>query len=354
MASRVQVKTSARRAVRGRVASSSSPRVQVSEMQRSRLLSAAAVTVEELGWSGASVAHITARARVSRRTFYDLFENREDCLLAILEDVVGRIEDELAAAELAALPWRERVRGGLWTILCFLDREPALARVCVAQALRGGPRVLARREQILARLAGVVDEGRLESARVGECPSLTAEGLVGATLAIVHTRLTRGEREPLGELFGELMGMIVLPYLGPAAARREQRRPPVSASGRESRAGLSGSAGMADLPPVSVEDPLADVPMRLTYRTALVLQAIAERPGASNRIVGDLAGVADQGQISKLLARLERLGLIENTGEGHARGERNAWYLTALGDRVSRQIGTNNRDREEGAWCSQR
>jgi hypothetical protein len=181
------------------------------------------------------------------------------------------------------------VRGGLWTILCFFDREPSLARVCVTQALRGDPRVLARREEILARLVGVLDEGRVENARAQECPSLTAEGLVGATLAIVHTRLTRGERGPLGELFGELMGMIVLPYLGPAAARREQRGTPMSASGQ--KPGRSESpVRSADLPLVSVEDPLAGVPMRLTYRTALVLEAIATRPGVSNRMVGTSRG----------------------------------------------------------------
>ena len=72
-----------------------SPRVQVAGMQRSRLLSAAVVTVDEVGYARASVAHITSRARVSRRTFYDLFENREDCLLAVLDDVAGRIEAEL-------------------------------------------------------------------------------------------------------------------------------------------------------------------------------------------------------------------------------------------------------------------
>ncbi|HWY17816.1 MAG TPA: TetR family transcriptional regulator [Solirubrobacteraceae bacterium] len=341
MASRVKVQTSARRGVRGRVASSSSPRVQVSEMQRSRLLSAAAATVEELGWSSASVAHITARARVSRRTFYELFDNREDCLLAILEDVVAQIEDEIAAADPAALPWRERVRAGLWTILCFFDREPALARVCVAQALRGGPRVLARREEILARLASAVDEGRVENARARECPSLTAEGLVGATLSIVHTRLTRGERGPLGELFGELMGMIVLPYLGPAAARREQRGTRTFSSGRKMPAGLKSPTR---LPELALEDPLAGVPMRLTYRTALVLEAIAKRPGVSNRVVADLADVSDQGQISKLLARLQRLGLIANAGAGHAKGEPNAWTLTALGHQVAQRLGTNTRD----------
>ena len=97
-----------------------SPRGQVSEMQRARLLGAAVVAVDELGWSRTSVAHITGRARVSRRTFYDLFANREDCLLAVLEDTVELIAAELADANLDALSWRERVRTGLWTILSFL------------------------------------------------------------------------------------------------------------------------------------------------------------------------------------------------------------------------------------------
>jgi AcrR family transcriptional regulator/DNA-binding MarR family transcriptional regulator len=316
-----------------RSVAATSPRVQVSEMQRARLLSAAVVTVEELGWSGASVAHITARARVSRRTFYDLFENREDCLLAVLDEVVERVERELTDAYLSEMAWRERVRAGLWTILCFLDREPVLARVCVAQALQGGPRVLARREQILARLARALDEGRNgENGRT--CPPLTAEGLVGAVFSIVYARLTRPEHKPLADLMGELMGMLVLPYAGPSVARREQDRPvpPVPAA-------VASSSGAES---VRIEqDPLREVPMRLTYRTARVLETIAERPGVSNRAVGELAGVPDQGQISKLLARLERLGLAANTGDGHSKGESNAWSLTTLGKRVTAHLSAD-------------
>jgi DNA-binding MarR family transcriptional regulator len=94
--------------------------------------------------------------------------------------------------------------------------------------------------------------------------------------------------------------------------------------------------------------------MRLTYRTTLVLEAIAHRPGVSNRMVADLAGVTDQGQISKLLARLERLGLVENTGVGHAKGERNAWALTPLGHQVARRLGTSNSDQSCPGWGSHR
>jgi DNA-binding MarR family transcriptional regulator len=80
---------------------------------------------------------------------------------------------------------------------------------------------------------------------------------------------------------------------------------------------------------------LRDLEMRLTYRTVRVLSAIANDPGSSNRSLGDAAGIGDQGQVSKLLARLQRLGLIENKGIGAAtRGEPNAWTLTGKGHDV--------------------
>ena len=299
-------------------------------MQRSRLLVGAVGAIEEHGYAGVTVAHITRRARVSRRTFYELFEDREACVAALIEDVLTLLEAQLAQAGLEGLPWRERVRGGLVVILGFFDREPALARVCVVQALSSGPRVLERREAVLERLAGVLDEGRTASQRAGDCTALTAEGLVGAAFGIVHARLSRGEREALLELVGELMGMIVLPYLGPAAARREQTLPAPKTSA-PSRSGLLALS-------VPSEDPLQGLQMRWTYRTAQVMQGISELPGASNREVADYAGIHDQGQVSKLLARLQRLGLIANTGDGHAKGEPNAWSLTRLGEQVAQRL----------------
>lgn len=316
-------------------------------MQRARLLAAAAVSIAELGYARTSVAHITARARVSRRTFYDLFENREECLIAVMQEVVDRVAGEIAAADLSGLGWRERVRGGLLVVLSFLDREPVLARVCVVQALQGGPRVLEWREECLGGLTGIVDQGRRgEGSRAGACTVLTAEGLVGAVFAIVYARLSsRASQEPLRGLLGELMGLIVLPYLGPGAARREQRGIGTFSSGREQPAGLKSPTRLADL---SVGDPLAGVPMRLTYRTARVLAAAADHPGVSNRHLGEHADVHDQGQISKLLARLQRLGLLQNAGEGHAKGEANAWRLTELGERVARQLALSTEHQREG------
>src|SRR5580692_5335723 len=266
----------------------------VAEIQRSRLLAAAVRAVDELGWANTTVADFVARSRISRRTFYETFANREECLAAVFEDLLGVIAGELAAAGLEGLAWRERVRRGLWVILGLFDREPVLARVCVVQALSGGPGVLERREEVLGELAVVLDRGCCEGSHGGECTPLTAEGLVGAAFAIVYARLLKGQRAPLTGLLGELMGMIVLPYLGPAAARRELARPapaaPESAvTARVVRATASSARTMAD--------PLESVPMRLTYRTSRVLEGVAELGGhgsaPSNRAVGDFAGIQD-------------------------------------------------------------
>jgi AcrR family transcriptional regulator len=306
-----------------RAAGDGAREAQIAEIQRARLLAAAARAVDELGYGRTTVGDITHRARVSRRTFYELFANRDACVLAMLQDTVARLRADLAAAGLQRLAWREQVRIGLWTILCFLDREPVLARVCVVQAMRGGPALLAQREQLLAQLTCAVDAGRGESSRAAALSRLTAEGLVSAALGIVHSRLLRGERESLCALQNELMAMLVLPYLGAAAARRELARAnPAPAP--------AGNAATAD------RDPLDGVPMRITYRTARVLEGVCELPGASNRAVGEHAGILDQGQVSKLLARLERLGLVANSG--HARGEANAWGLTARGEQVAQSI----------------
>ena len=314
----------------------------VVEIQRSRLLAAAVGSLEEVGYERTTVGSITDRARVSRRTFYELFANREECLAAVLEDVLAAIGGELAAAGLEGPGWRERVRAGLWVILSFFDREPALARVCVVHSLRGGADVLERREQILARLVAAVDEGRLEGARGAECTPLTAEGLVGAAVAIVYARLSRGEREPLTGLLGELMGMIVLPYQGAQAARREQARPLPAA--------LQGAPRAISAKPVpAVVDPLGGVAMRLTYRTVRVLEGVAGHPGASNRQISEYAGITDPGQVSKLLRRLERLGLLANTGPGHAKGEPNAWALTSKGVQVTESIRMYSTPREREA-----
>jgi AcrR family transcriptional regulator len=306
----------------------------MSDIQRSRLVGAMVVVVDELGYSGASVSHITGRARVSRRTFYELFADRDDCFAALLDEIAAQVERQLFAAGVERLSWRERLQVGLWVILSFLEQESALARVCVVQTLAAGPTIQERRQQVVGRLVAEVDRGRLQGARGAACSALLAEGLVGAAVAIVHARLSRGEDELTG-VFGELLELLLLPYLGPAAARRERGRP---APVLERLAEVEPEQPQ----PQGVDDPLRGLSMRLTYRTLRVLQAAGELLGEegypSNRQVAQRAGITDPGQISKLLRRLQGLGLLCNVEERHGKGSPNAWALTPKGQAVVQSI----------------
>jgi AcrR family transcriptional regulator/DNA-binding MarR family transcriptional regulator len=318
-------------------------RSQVAELQRARILSAMVEECCERGVAGVSVAHVVSRSGVSRRTFYDVFTDREDCFAAAFERALALARTRVLDASESQGSWRERVRAGLVALLGFLEDEPRLARVLVCESAAGGARVLARRAGTIEQLARVVDEGRLESKNTSELSPLTAEGIVGGALAVIGARLLaqssardakrKARARPLLELAGPLMSTFVLPYLGPAAARRELTRP-VS---HDMPAAHNGSSAKGGMLPV---DPFKAAGMRLTYRTVRVLMAIADRDGASNREIGDAAGVGDQGQISKLLHRLERAGLIENTGLDASRGMPNAWAATEQGRRLTDSIRT--------------
>lgn len=297
---------------------------QLVDVQRARILSALVEECCERGGANVSVAHVVERSGVSRRTFYETFDGLDDCFLAAFERALALATERVEGACDPAADWLERTRAGLIALLCFLDEQRRLGRVLVVESQACGPAILARRGRILDKLVVLVEQGREHpKALDGESlPALTGEAIVGAVLSVLQSRLGDPRERPVLPLAGELMSTIVLPYLGAGAARRELRRPvpTLPALDRESEPLLS--------------DPFKDAGTRLTYRTVRVLVAAAEHPGASNRLIAKAAEIADQGQVSKLLGRLERIGMLANTGVGPERGGPNAWSLTEVGQQV--------------------
>jgi AcrR family transcriptional regulator len=336
----------AERAVRRRrgVVSGSSRRgsARLSGVQRSRVLSSAVTVVSEVGYGQMTVARVAGGARVSRRTFYDLFEDREDCFLAIFDEAVTRASELMLAACANEHDGQERVRAGLTALLEYFDERPQIASLLVVDALQAGLRVQERRAEILERLAHGLHREGSKTPSGQQPPVLTGEGLIGAALGLIHTHVSARRQGPVLGLLNQLMAMIALAYRGPRAAQRELERP-APQSTRLSRArGQKAGAPVVSSFPASWSNPLAGLPMRVTDRTLLVMEVVGNRPGASNREIATAAGITDQGQISKLLTRLTRLGLVENTGLGHLSGEPNAWKLTLLGKRVTQQLDLCN------------
>lgn len=294
------------------------------DTERTRILEAMAEVMAERGGRGPTVtaADVIARSGVSDAAFHYAFADREACQLAAFELGVDRARRRMLASYDSHLRWLDAIKGGLAAFLRFLEDEPALGRLLVVYSTSGGERLLRRRAGIVEALAAVIDRGRLELAPDRQQPAaIIGEGVVGAVLTIVQNRLLADEQAAPMELFGALVSIIVLPYLGAGVAHREMTRPAPRV--RDDGAVATGAGESA------VDHGRG---LRITDRTALVLTAIADYPGASNREVADRAGVIDQGQISKLLSRLQERELIANTGDGRTRGAPNSWRLTEHGE----------------------
>ncbi|HEX5307864.1 MAG TPA: TetR family transcriptional regulator [Solirubrobacteraceae bacterium] len=305
-----------------------SQRAQIAQVQRARIVAGAVQAVCERGAANVAIAEIVQLAGVSRRTFYELFADRDQCLLAAFEDALAVVAARVVPEALAEQRWLDQLRTGTAALMRFFDEEPRLARLLVCESLAAGRAGAEWRSGVLAQLAAFVDEAGLEGRSPERVPAMQAEASVGGMLAILQGQLANGEQSEAGSftaLTPSLVAMVVLPYLGRAVAAREMRRQaPVGEVRARSQV----------LPEFSFKE----AGMRVTYRTMRVLLAIADRPGASNREIGDLAEIGDKGQASKLLRRLVRAGLIDNEGAVPGQGAPNAWRLTAAGQQFAQTV----------------
>jgi hypothetical protein len=168
-------------------------------------------------WGPDGQEHDDDRLREQRRG------ERQAQRVAAFDAAVAQIAAQVLPAYSAADGWLERTRAGLVGLLGALDQQPMTARALVIDSIAWGPAVLERRGELLEALAGALDEARAEVEPFAALPETTGENLVGASLSWVHKRLAR-ESAPLVELAPSLMSMIVHPYLGDGAARRELER----------------------------------------------------------------------------------------------------------------------------------
>jgi AcrR family transcriptional regulator len=190
--------------------------------QRQRILLAAVELVAKRGYRGTTVEHIVKRAGVARVTFYDNFDNREDCLLACFEYGIEEARSRMAAAALAAegRDWPQLVRAALAALLDYVASEPAMARTCLVETVTAGPKALAHYERALGSFTFFFSEGRQLADYGQELPGTLEESIVGGIVFMIHQRLVRGETEEIRDLLPTMLEMSVAPYLGEELAAK--------------------------------------------------------------------------------------------------------------------------------------
>ncbi len=194
----------------------------VSAVQRERLLAAMLRATAELGYRELSVQDVLDRAGVSRPTFYEHFENKEDCFLAALDVAAARLRERLETAGEEGGTWRERLRLSLAELLRFVNEEPDTAMTLIVDARAACPPALLRRDELLDHFSSCLDTRVRSESLTEEPPSaIAAAGIVGGIEALLYSRINRGETEGIESLLPSLMYFAVLPYEGHEVASEE-------------------------------------------------------------------------------------------------------------------------------------
>jgi hypothetical protein len=269
---------------------------------------------------------VAVRAGVSDAVFSEVFPSAEECYRATYEEGLARLARAVELAVPRERSWFERVRAGVVALLGFLDDEPGWGRLLVLDASVDGAVAPHCQQRLQGFLTCLLDDPAAGAfAKSLSRPGLTAELVAGGVFCVIRARARDGDGEPFVELAPSLISFIAVQY-----GRPDLEDEPGQPNTRARAQAISRAAGL---------------PIRATHRTTIVLRAIAQAPYSNNREVAQAARLADEGQTSKLLARLERQGVIENVGIGAARGEPNAWVLTTEGRRVLALLDESFADR---------
>ncbi|HET7053076.1 MAG TPA: TetR/AcrR family transcriptional regulator [Solirubrobacterales bacterium] len=196
----------------------------IARSQRERLLEAAVRVVAEKGFAAMTIGDLTKEAGVSRTTFYELFDDKEQCFLAAYDNAVDVLVRRVSAAYEAQASWPDRAAAGLAALLELLAEEPALARLSLVDIGNAGPLAQRRYRAAIQRLTPLFEEGRDYASGGRGLPANTSRMAIGGVTGLISDELVAGRAEQLPCLLSDVIFATLVPYIGPDAAAREVER----------------------------------------------------------------------------------------------------------------------------------
>jgi AcrR family transcriptional regulator len=188
----------------------------VAEHKRKRIMTATAELTAERGYEATKISDIVKRAGVARKTLYENFSGKEEVFLttfdAAVAEAMRRIEENCQGFD---EDWEARAQAGLAAFLEYVASEPALARMCLVEALTAGP---AAAEHYEAAVQDFVALAQRYIPRAEKLPDTIDETLIGGIAWIVYQHVRRGEADQVAKLLPELAEFLLAPFAQPAGA----------------------------------------------------------------------------------------------------------------------------------------
>jgi AcrR family transcriptional regulator len=123
---------------------------------RARLTAGMAEAIADKGYAATTIADVVRRARVSKRTFYEHFADKEECFLALYSDSSDQLLGLIAEAAGGDEAWELRAEAAARAYFSRLASEPALTRAALVEIQAAGARALALRREVQRRYADLL------------------------------------------------------------------------------------------------------------------------------------------------------------------------------------------------------
>jgi AcrR family transcriptional regulator len=199
------------------------PRAVEGLPEQERILWSMVRAAAEKGFESVRVAEVVERAGVSRTAFYELFDDKQECLVAAYERVIDALVAYVARAYEADGPWPLKIRRALGACLEAYSAEPEVARMATVEVPAARPEAQRCYRDALERLVPLLREGR-EYAEGEVLPPGLELMAVGGAEAIIRDEVAAGRTEKLPSLLPDILFVVLTPYVGPEAATAEVRR----------------------------------------------------------------------------------------------------------------------------------
>lgn len=194
------------------------PRELVEQSQRERLLAAVVRVTVAKGYEATTVADILGEAGVGRESFYELFDDKLDCMLAAHKLLVDSLEEHIGEVYLVEGPWPQRMRSALAAALEWFAGDPDVARFTLVELSAVGPAFRTRFKAEFARAVSLLERGADADSPEPQLAHAYALA-VGAILARIYEEVVLGRAADLPRLLPDLTYESLVPFVGEELAR---------------------------------------------------------------------------------------------------------------------------------------
>jgi AcrR family transcriptional regulator len=182
------------------------PPERVARHQQIRLQTAMVESVARFGYGGTTLRELVRLAGVSKSTFYDHYESKQDCFLATFETVIAHIAARAGTAyEESGGDFRQRFTAALDAFMEVVVQEPDAARLAVVDSLTLGAAGVAHRERALLAFEKMLRASFEESPAAEPVPTATVRAIAAGIRGVVYRHIRAGTPETLPELVEELV-----------------------------------------------------------------------------------------------------------------------------------------------------